>query len=240
MSFLYLVVIAAMIGIFISVFILMKRFKNEMITNIVFCAIVFICYFFVVLIAYIQNGPSDWNFLNTLPTANVSPFMFTVSPLFFVLPKQIRKYFATLIALLVVGMILSPTFSCIYNFSISYKFHFSFLLNYISHLALALWGVYLVRTKQCELKLKNCLIGGSIIVVVALIMMLLNVILDKSFFGLSLNGKHNIYNIVLTKNSYLSAVLYFSGLIVVMVSSYFFQKLLLFISNRSKKKEGQE
>ena len=234
MSFLYLITIAVLIGAFIITFLLMKHFKNQLITNIVFCSIILICYVFVVLIAYLQNGVHDWNFTNTLPVANVSPFMFTISPLFFVLPKKIRKYLATLISLLVVGMILSPVFSCIYNFSISYKFHPSFLLNYISHIALALWGVYFIQSNQCDLKIVNCLIGGVIIVAVAIVMMILNVIFDQSFFGLSLNGKHNIYNIVLVKNSHLSALIYFAGLITVLVASYFFEKLLLHISHKKQ------
>ena len=50
----------------------------------------------------------------------------------------------------------------------------------------------------------------------AFFMMILNVIFDTAFFGLSLNGKHNIYNFVLTDNSYLSAALYFLGLLCVL------------------------
>ena len=48
-------------------------------------------------------------------------------------------------------------------------------------------------------------------------MLVLNLIFDTSFFGLSLRGKHNIYNNVLTNNSYLSAALYFFGLICVLL-----------------------
>lgn len=229
MSFLYLITIAVMLGLLVGVFFLMKYFTNQLITNIIFCVVVVTCYGVGLLINYQHNGIHDWNFTNALPTANVSPFMFAVCPIFFALPKSIRKYFGTLIALLVVGMILSPVFSCVYNFSIQYKFHPSFLLNYFGHIALALWGIYLVQSKQCKLKVKECLIGGAIIVSVAFTMMILNVIFDQSFFGLSLNGKHNIYNIVLVKNSFLSAFLYFTGLGIVLLIGYYFQKLLTFI-----------
>lgn len=226
MSFLYLITIFVLLAIFVICLIFMRFFTNKLLTNIIFCSITIICYLFVVLIAYIKNGPYDWNFTNTLPAANVSPFMFFTCPLFFALPIKIRKYHATLISLLVVGMILSPILSCIYNFSISYKYHPSFLLDYISHISLALWGTYLYQSKQCELKIKESLIGGSIIVVVALIMMILNVIFDQSFFGLSLNGKHTIYNMRLVDNSYLSALIYFSGLVGVLVIGYLFEKLI--------------
>ena len=235
MSFLYLITIVVLLGISAGIFLLMKHFTNPMITNILFCLTIVVCYGVGLYINYLHNGVHDWNFTNALPTANVSPFMYATCPIFFALPKSIRKYYATLIALLIVGMVLSPTFSCIYFFSINYKFHASFLLNYIGHFALVLWGIYFVQSKQIELKIKDCLIGGAIIVAVALIMMILNVIFDQSFFGLSLNGKHNIYNIVLTNNSYLSALIYFTGLLAVMVSSYFLQKLLLFVFVKQNK-----
>ena len=48
-------------------------------------------------------------------------------------------------------------------------------------------------------------------------MLLLNVAFDTAFFGLSLNGKHNIYNMVLVSNSYLSACIYFLGVGVVLL-----------------------
>lgn len=237
MSYLYLVTVFALLVIFVLGLILMRFFTNKLLTNIIFCLITFICYLFVILIAYINNGPYDWNFTNTLPVANVSPFMFFTCPLFFALPIKIRKYHATLISLLVVGMILSPIFSCIYNFSISYKYHPSFLLDYISHISLALWGIYLYQSKQCELKIKESLIGGSIIVVVALIVMILNVIFDQSFFGLSLNGKHTIYNMKLVDNSYLSALIYFSGLVGVLVLGYFFEKIILKIIEKGPRNQ---
>ncbi len=87
-------------------------------------------------------------------------------------------------------------------------------------------GVYIIYSKQVELIVKDSLIAGPIIVVVALIMMIMNVLFDTSFFGLSLNGKHNIYPTVLTDNSLLSALMYFSGLVVVMILGFFCQKLL--------------
>ena len=74
-----------------------------------------------------------------------------------------------------------------------------------------------------ELKVKQSLISGSLIVGVAVIMMILSVIFDTAFFGLSLNGKHNIYNMQIVSNSYLSALIYFSGLVFALCLGYFFQ-----------------
>ena len=59
---------------------------------------------------------------------------------------------------------------------------------------------------------ESALTGFFLIYGVAVVMLILNVIFDKAFFGLSLNGRHNIYNMVLVDNSYLSALIYFVGL----------------------------
>ena len=93
MSFLYLVTIGLLILLFIGMLPLMNRFKNIKITNIVFVSVIFACYLIMVILGYIHNGLYDWNFHILLPTANVSPFMFFVTPLYLILPKDIRKYF---------------------------------------------------------------------------------------------------------------------------------------------------
>ena len=123
-------------------------------------------------------------------------------------------------------MLLSSVFGCIYNASINYKFHLHFLSDYFAHIALSLWGVYLIKSRQVELTKKNVIASSGIMIGVAFTMLTLNVIFDTAFFGLSLNGKHNIYNNVLTKSSYLSALLYFIGLIGVLGMGYGYSYLL--------------
>lgn len=228
---LYILFLILLLVCSIVIICFMPKFKNTRLTNTILVLLTVIPYLALMLIIYLDVGANDWNFTNTLPVANVSPFMFFTLPIFFVLPQTIKKYYLVLIALLSVGMVLSPTFSCIYNTVINYKFHAHFLLNYISHFSLFLLGIYLVKSKQVELNTKNCLIGASIIIGAALVMMLLNVIFDTAFFGLSLNGKHNIYNNVLVENSYLSALIYFIGLIGIMVLGFLFHKLI----NKNKK-----
>ena len=201
-------------------------FKQTKIVNFLFCATVFALYFSLSATVYSDVGFNDWNFKNTLPVANVSPFMFSIMPLVIIAPKKIRGYLFALISLLSFGMLVSPALGCIYNASINYKFHFHFLLDYVAHFLLSLFGIYLVRTKQVILTKRTALIGGSIIVSVAFVMLVLNLIFDTSFFGLSLRGKHNIYNSVLVENSYLSCALYFAGLIFVLIMGFVMCNLL--------------
>ena len=203
-----------------------KVLKKTWLINLIFSLTAFTCHFIHLWLIYLDVGFDDWNFQNAMPYANVSPFMFTISPLLLLLPKNSRKYYLNLISLLSIGMILSPIVSIVHNIVINYKFHATFLLDYVPHLLLSIWGVYIIQSKQIELKIKPSIISGSIIVIVAVIMLILNVIFDKSFFGLSLNGKHSIYNQKIVSNSYLSAALYFVGLIALLVAGYFFQKSL--------------
>ena len=205
---------------------LMKHMQNTRRWNLVFMALVYLQYLWLVLYVYQDVGVADWNFQNTLPMANVSPFMFSLMPLLLILPKKIKEQFHTLIALLTVGMLLSATLGCISNAVIRYKFHPHFLLYYGAHFVLSAFGVYLVKSGQVKLTWKNCLSGGVWLYGAAGCMLVLNVVLDQAFFGLSLNGRHNIYNRVLVENSYLSALIYFVGLGVVMVLGAVFCKIL--------------
>ena len=212
----YLIALGAFFAIYLFIYLRMDTMKNIKLFNFLFFLFVYIPYLWLVVIVYLDVGFDDWNFRNTLPTANVSPFMFSIAPFALIFPKRINKYLRMLIALLCVGMFFSSVVSCIYYYSINYKFHPHFLLDFTAHFALSLWGIYLVKTRQVELNRKDCLIGGGIIVAVATIMLTLNVIFDTAFFGLSLNGKHSIYNNVIVENSYLSALLYYFGLIFVL------------------------
>ena len=220
----YLIALFLLILLSVVLLFLMKKFTNRRLTNFLFVLTIFFSYVALVIHVYRQVGANDWNFRNTLPTANVSPFMFCILPLA-LLPGRIGRTLKTLVSLLTVGMFLSPTFSCIYYASIHYKFHASFLLDFYAHFALCLWGIYLVRSGQVTPTVKESLIGGSIIVAVALVMMALSAIFDVSYFGLSLRGKHNIYNQVLTSSSALSALLYFVGLIGVLVLGFLVAKI---------------
>ena len=234
----YILCLIALYVCSILIMIFMHKFKNTKLTNLIFCLTVFVLYIICVIIVYLKAGFNDWNFQNSLPVANVSPFMFSVVPLYFVLPKKAKSYFMLLIALLSVGMFLSPTFSCIFNAMRNYKFHVSFMLDYVAHFALCLWGVYIIKSKQAELKIKDSIFSGSIIVCVAIVMLIINIIFDTAFFGLNLNGKHSIYNMVLVSNSYLSALLYFVGLISVLVMGFLFNKLLNLKRSKKDNTEG--
>ncbi len=156
----YYNILALFVAVYFSIIFLMKKFTKKELTNFIFIAITFICYIALVVKVFFDVGFNDWNFQNTLPTANVSPFMFFTLPLYYVLPKKIKKYYLLLISLLSLGMFFSVILACIQRISINYRFIPHFLLDYVSHLTLSLWGVYLVKSKQIQFEKKIAFLGG--------------------------------------------------------------------------------
>ena len=169
-------------------------------------------YLNIVRYTYIDVGPYDWNFKNALPTANVSPFMFTTTIVMWIFPKSVRKYLLTLVSLLSFGMLVAGLGGCLDYVMRDYAFHWHIAFDCAAHVLISLWGVYLIKSGQVELTPKRAICGGSIIVGVAIIMLILNTIFKTSFFGLSVYGDHNIYNIRIFESGVVSILVYFIGL----------------------------
>ncbi len=223
----YLIVFAVLLLIYIVGVVLAKYLaKHKNLVNVIFAIVIFASYFYVVRYMYFDVGPDDWNFKNTLPTANVSPFMFCLTPIILIMPKAIRKYLMTLVALLSLGMVVAGLVGALGFLARDYKFHWHITMDCFAHILISLWGVYLVKSGQVELTRKKALCGGSIIVCVAGIMLVLNLIFKTAFFGLSLYGEHNIYNNRIFESGIVSALAYFLGLSFVLLAGYFYQKIL--------------
>lgn len=213
MNFEYIWALIVMYALFALGLFLMKYARCVKAFNLIFPIAVFALYLSLCIYVYkTDTDPGRWNFLNTLPVANISPFTFSIMPLLLILPKRAKEPIYLLIAMMSVGMFFSTALGCLGNAVRSYNFHPHFLLDYMAHVVLAAYGVYLIRTGTAKFSIRNCLVSGSLIYGVAFVMLILNLIFGKAFFGLSLNGKHNIYNMVLVDNSYLSALIYFVGL----------------------------
>lgn len=223
---LYVISMIVLLVFYVLGIIYLNRLKNTKLLNYIFPTVIFLCYISVVIRTFLVDGINDWNFRNTLPVANVSPFMFTLVAFIHLFPTKVKKHLYLLISLLSVGMLFSFVLGSLRNAIINYKFHLHFLLDYLAHVMLSLWGVYFIKTNQVKLTKRNVIISSSIIIGVAVIMLILNVIFDTAFFGLSLYGKHSIYNNVLTSNSYLSTAIYFIGLIIILALGYAYSYLL--------------
>ena len=236
----YIVCLIVLIAVYILAITFMDRCKRPWLMNSILIGVCLSCYVALALIIYEDVGFWDWNFQNALPTANVSPFMFFSLIIYVLLPKKIRKYHSVLIALLSAGMFGAVVLGCVSRAAIRYKFHIQFLLDYLSHLSLSLLGIYLVKSGQAELKKRDCLIAGGALLSVAVIMLIVNAIFGTSFFGLALNEKYNIYNMVLAPDPYLSALIYFVGVVVVLVIGYFYVTFVTSMSAKTQNPQPKE
>ncbi|MBE7080716.1 MAG: hypothetical protein E7371_05715 [Clostridiales bacterium] len=222
----YVITAIALTALYVSGIYGLRYIRSQRLANILFPIIVFLPYLYGVIYMYIDVGVKDWNFLNTLPTANVSPFMCCLTLLTIFMPKKVKEYVFTLIALLSLGVFCAGMLTCVSNALRDYAFHWMIALDSFAHVALSLFGVCLVKSGQASLEIKHSLTSGLLIVGVAGIMLILNLIFHTSFFGLNLYGNHNIYNMVLFAKGYVSAMMYFVGLCVVLMLGYGYQKLL--------------
>ena len=216
----YIFALLIMLSIFFLILLFAKRMDRVNIVNFIFTVCIFVPYLIRIIMIGYDVGWTDWNFLNTLPTANVSPFMFFMVPFLLVMPEKIKKRIYLLVAMTCVGMFAACVLDCIRLTMVHYRLNWLFICDQFCHMALAAWGVYLVKSNQVNVGFCSCLKSGSILVGVALFMLGVNIIFETSFFGLSLKGKHNIYLMVLVDNSYLSAPIYFAGLISVLAMGY--------------------
>ena len=222
----YLIALAVFALLALILSYVLGRVRNTKVMNIIFAFAIFLSYIAFVVIVYIKVGLKDKAFTNTLPTANISPLAFFISPLCVFAPKSIKKHFLLLFSLLSIVMILLPVYNCVYNYLTNHEFVPYLLLNYFSHLVMLLWGIYIIRSKQVKLNLKSFSSSLSTILCILILFTSLNSIFDTSFFGLSLNGKHNIYGYVLVDNSYLSLSIYVVGLVTLLLIGYVFCKLI--------------
>lgn len=222
----FIIVLLSLLVMYAITVSLMRYMRNVKIANLIFFGLTFGVYIVYVFMVYSDVGAESIYFHGVLATANISPFMFTVLPIIYFSRGKLKEYLYLLVSLLSVGMFFSPFFNAISYAVSGVPFHVIPVLDYVGHLSLSLWGIYLVRSGQVTLNPKKALTSGLIIVGVADIMLVLNLIFDTAFFGLSLKGKHNIYGNVLTENSYLSAIIYFAGLAVILLLGYASARLI--------------
>lgn len=216
----YIVLISVLVLAYAGVVWLMDRIKNTKRANLVFCGITFFFYALYLLKLMSNVGYNNYYFLESLPTANISPFMFGAIPIIFFSRGRVQKHLNLLVSLLSIGMLLSPILNAIMYAIKDTTFGIIFVFDYIAHLSLSLWGIYLVKSGQTRLNVRDSIISSLIILGICDIMIILNLIFDTSFFGLSLTGKHHIYYNVITSNSFLSALIYFIGLCAVLFAGF--------------------
>ena len=129
--------------------------------NVIFVVTICASYFYMVIYTYFDSGIHDWNFQNTLPTANVSPFMFCLSGLILFMPKRIKNNLYTLIALLSLAMLVVGLFGTLSYAEREFNFYWHVALDCTAHVLISLWGLHLVKSGQVELTPKRAICGSD-------------------------------------------------------------------------------
>ena len=211
--------------LFVGVIIILKKpLHHIMQFDTIFVSAIFLLYSATFFIQLFTFGADDKLFLNTLPITNISPFVFFTLPLCLINKKLAHCIFC-IVPLLSVGIICSVEISHFRFIHDDIAFSIALSLDGLAHVLYALFGIYLVVSRQIMLNVKNFCLGCGIMMGIVASMLTLNLIFHTSFFGLNMYGKHNIYEIILCNNSIISATIYLTGLLVFLLLGYLFQLL---------------
>ena len=165
-------------------------------------------------ISYAEKGWLDNGFMTL---ANISPFIFTVIPLTVFMKKSIREYAYSAIAFLHLGLFLATLISPEYVVIFNYKTEatFAYAAEAMCHIWAALFGMYLMITKQVEISFKGWL--RSIVFTLSAVSfgVTLNLILDTHCFNMNPND-YSIYMLDIFGSFGATLTAYYLGIIVVL------------------------
>ncbi len=188
---------------------------NPKFWNVVF--VVSNCLFFLCwnLAAY-ERG---WLNNRFMTLDNISPMMCTAISFLFVMNERVRAYCKCAIAFLSFGMfcamLISPERA--YLFSFDEQADFLYASEALCHMIMALFGMYLILSKQVEINMKDLLKSMTFVYSVVGFGVALNYIFHKDFFGMAPYGDYAIYGMRLFGSFETTLIGYCLGILVVLV-----------------------
>lgn len=211
-----------------GVFYIIKHpFKMSDIQEKLILSFIFMCFLLNALEKLVYTWTDSPWFYDVLPFGNMSPVLFTLCFIGIFLPKNIRKYIYAIFILLMIGMAgagLKNGFER--TLRLDHDIYTCILFDCYGHTLIALFAFYLLRNGIVEFNKKEKIFAIVFCFACAVTALILNAIFDTEFFGLNLNGRHQIYHVRISENSYISALCYFAGLTVVVVAGAHTIKLI--------------
>lgn len=222
-------------------FIVFYRDKiNIKIGNLIF-AIADVFFFFLWNYGYFVRGSLD----TFMTFDNISPFIFTLIPLTYLLKGKVKDYAFCAIAFLHFGMLcatlVSPEQAYLFNFL--EQANMLYTAEALCHMLAALFGIYLVLTRQVKPTFASWV--KSIIFMYAVITfgVLMNLIFHRSYFGMNPYGRYAIYFLDIFGNFWTTLLAYYLGVLVVltfgMQTSFALMYLLTPHRKRRRKKAAK-
>ena len=164
---------------------------NTKIFNAVFVALDVIFYFVWNLGMYERGWLNDG--FETF--GNISPFIFTVIPLTYLMHPKVKEYAFSAIALLWLGMFVALFISPEYAYIYDYHRQASVLYTgeALCHMLASLFGIYLIITKQVKLNLQTWIRAIVFMYSGIFFGVFLNYFFHKAHFGMNPYGNFSIY-----------------------------------------------
>lgn len=216
-------------------FIIKHPFKLKSYQESIIMFIIFMAYFLNVLEKLVYFGTESPWFYDIVPFGNLSPLLFTLCFLCIFMPQKVRKYFYAIFSLMILGMIGAGFKNSVERvFRVEHDLYSCIIFDSIAHILIGLFGFYLLRNSIIEFDKKEKVFAISFVYVMPVLAFITNVIFHTRFFGFSIYGEHNIYNMRISSNGYISALVYFIGLTFIVIGGSHFIKLI----KKLLKKEG--
>lgn len=188
-----------MLGVLSTVFFLamflMCLYRNRLnsrlisVCFVIACAVFYLCWNYA---AYEQRNGLKNGFITL---ENISPYICAVIIATPFLNETIRKFAYCAIAFLSFGMVLAMFISPEVEYLVNYRssVSFTYMSEAACHLAMALYGYYLVLSGKVKLTLVNYLKSIAFMFASIGFGVFLNWIFHLSNFGMNMHGKYSIY-----------------------------------------------
>lgn len=207
-------ILAAVFFVTLTLICLYRDYINVKICNAGFVVLDLIFYF-IWNVGMYERGTLDDGF-ETLN--NISPMIFTVIPLTVFMSDKVKEYAYSAIALLWVGMFcalfISPEQAYIY----SYRTEATALYTgeALCHMLAALFGVYLILTKQVKLNFQTWWRSLVFMYSVIFFGVFLNYFFHKDHFGMNPYGGYSIYFLNIFGSFEATLIAYLFGVLTVL------------------------
>lgn len=211
----------------ILLFFLNKRLKNKSSVNYVLAGIALLFYILLIVTDGQYHHWDEPTILDVHPLSKMSPFLFATALLAEFLPQTIKRYYHTILATLLLAMAAVGIFASLADGVMNDMNYFVVWMYFdaVSHVTIALFGLWLAISGQLSFERKILLRSLGILYAFLLLLIVINLIFKTNFFGLSTYGGHNIYGVVIDP-WILSFVAYFAGITVIALAGWFVCKAL--------------
>lgn len=158
----------------------------------------------------------------------ISPFMFTMLPLSYLMKDKLRNIVYQTAALLSLGMFVAMLVSPLEAHLGSYhdKASILYILDTLLHLNFSLFGIYLFISGTIKLEIKSVLSSAIFLHSVITFAVICNFLFHKNYFGMGYYSNYGIYMIRIFETYWATLIVYLLGVVLVLMLGYEYALLL--------------